>query len=165
MVQGAEHPAWCEFDLTIRCDNALSYAASETSQNVTTATDPITFNVPASGVVAGSADAYPVWTITSTNHPSYSGTSGAITLTNNTTGEAIALSTMDEGDIYRLNAQTKLVEKSTDGAGATYSNAFDEVGASVEIPRLAHGVQNSITLDNLDNQYGVVTIAYRARYL
>ena len=149
------------FELSIPwvCEHAHAYSTSETVQSETVSSDPEAANVPASGVVAGSAYAYPVWVVKNTSGSD----SDPLSLNNATTAETVSTSAgLANGAWARFDAARQIIEKSTD-SGSSWSAWMTARGAYRAIPRLKPGVANSISLGGLSA--GSLVCTYRARYL
>jgi len=158
VVQGASMPNLARLDLTLRLSDACAYSTTSTSQTLTVSSTPQTLTIPATGSVAGSADARPVWVIKNTSGSE----SSALTLTSSTTSESISLAALPNGYWYRLDLPRQIVERSSN-SGSTWSTFYSGVGSATQIPRLEAGSSNSLTLSGLSS--GSVVVTYRARYL
>jgi len=145
--------------LSFFCADPAAEASTATSQSVTVNETPEAFNVPASGNIAGSLDAAPVWTLENTHAGGLTG----ITLTNTTRGESISISqSVGMNEYLRVDVARGVVEYSTDGLSWTIIN--NKITSSpAAFPRLSPGVPNACTLTGVTA--GTLTVSYRARYL
>ena len=141
------------------CADPLAYANSETTQSVTIDETPEGAAVPATGVVAGTEYAKPVWTIRNTSGSSVS----SITVNNATTGEAAACTyTIPNNHYVRFDTARERLQYSADNS--TYTDIMSYLSNTYKLfPRLAPGVANTITIGGLTG--GTLTITYRARFL
>ena len=140
------------FDAVFRLGRAFSQSTSATSQTVSS---PASFNVPATGAVAGNVDLRP--TITVKAH-----TGGALTITNVTTGEKVSTNTdMAAGTWWKFDSDRKVIEVSTDG-GTTWSANQAVLGTYANFPSLTAGVANAFTITG--GTGGTVAVDYSARY-
>ncbi len=137
----------------------LEYALSATTQNVTVDQSPESFNVAAAAVVAGTAVAVPVWTITNTD----AATVGVVTLNNVTRGESLQWTgALAQNAKLRVDSQRCYIERSTDG-GTNWTGVMSGLRLGDPFPGLTPGVQNSCTLVGL--AAGTLGVSYYARWL
>jgi hypothetical protein len=157
-----------QFDLTFTLTSPMAYGLNAPDdQTVTVSSSPTSFKVPADSVptplatdiVPGTEAAYPEWIIKVTPGASQ------LILASTTTGETITLSSISAGDWVKLDRATQHITRSSD-SGTTWVSAMSKVPAQAttpNIPRLAPGVQNELTLTGLSS--GEIVIAYTPRYL
>lgn len=148
------------------------FANAETEQTVEVDADPKSFNVPASGVVAGTHDAYPVWFIKGGGTPT-----GVVTLANTTTGESITWQGVILPDQWlaiargwraaspALQSWSMFLSTGTgaDPTALSYAQAISGFSAGGMFPRLKRGVANAMTVSGLGSD-AEVQVMYRARY-
>jgi hypothetical protein len=135
--------------------DARLYAASETSQTLTVATDPDSFSVPASGDVAGTAVADPEWELT------LSAGASSIEIENTTRGESLTYgASLTSGDKLKIVSAPTSMRVYVD-VGSGYAESMGDVSGVP--PRLTPGVSNSVTVTGLSS--GSLDVTYRARYL
>jgi len=151
------------FTLSFQCEDMYSYATSLTTQTIAISSNPQTFIVPGTSgtTVAGTADPTPVWVVKNTS----GSTSGALTLANTTSSETINTTAgIVNGAWIRFDYDRQIVEWTDDGGVTWYaSTAMALIGTNPNIPRLVHGVSNSVTLTGLAS--GSVVLTYYARYI
>jgi hypothetical protein len=145
----------CRTTATFIVADARLYAASETSQTLTVATDPDSFSVPASGNVAGTAVADPEWELT------LSAGASSIEIENTTRGESVTYgASLTSGDKLKVVSEPTSMRVYVD-TGSGYAESMGDVSGVP--PRLSPGVSNSVTVTGLSS--GSLDVTYRARYL
>lgn len=164
-MTGRSKPVICsggaQFDLEFTAPDPRAYSTTETTQTVSLSSGTNTFSVPASGVLAGTAEPDVVWLA----KPTGSGSTNPLVLTNSTRDEALTYAAaLSSSEWLRITASARQekAEKTTDsGANYTASNASLQSGS--RFPKLNPGVANSCTLTGCAGS-GSLVITYRARY-
>lgn len=131
-----------------------AYETSVTNQVVTIVASPHNFLIPASGVLGGTAHAWPKYSLTGATY------TGQIVLTNLTTNEIArwtgTLVVTDVLDFICEDGNERYVIKKNGAISMA-------VGTSGTIPRLRPGIANSMSISG--PTAGTLTITYRKRYL
>lgn len=154
-----------KFPLDFVAPDPRAYSNTLTTQTETLNASPYSFDVADSGVVvAGTAQADPVWYIRNT-------TGGAVTsviLANSTRGETLTFtSSLANGYWIKVDAQqtTQIVYISTasgdDPTALSYNVSMS--GLTGWFPMLSPGVSNTCSITGINN--GTCVIYYRARYM
>jgi predicted phage tail component-like protein len=151
-------PAAFRTTLVFHCPDPIAYSTDVTTQNVTLDASPKAFNVPGTGVLAGSTFALPVWTFRNTSATPVAGFSFA----NITRGEGMSIAyTMEENEYIRVDTARGVVEFSSLGADWTIiNNAITTSPAS--FPKLTPGGANSCSVTGIPT--GTLAVSYRARF-
>ena len=148
------------FRATFVAADPRAWGVDRVVQEETIAADPQSVDVPAEGVVAGTADTEPVWIV-----EIGAGGAGNVGLSNETTGESVTYapeSSLSEGDRVRFDAGLRqIVELSTDG-GSSWTPVMSDVTVSRAIPVLRAGVQNSVEVTGVGA--GGLDVIYRPRW-
>lgn len=144
-------------ELGFVCSAGVWLAASTTTQTVTLTTSPQTITIPATGAVAGTAPARPVWTFDSDSDLVQD-----VTLTNTTTGEGLRWSGILRDAWMRVDSERQHMEYSED-AGATWRNGMRYKVGGGAFPRLRPAVANTIIVTGM--LAGALTITYRGAWL
>jgi len=132
---------------------------TEVTQSVTIDETPESFNVTASGAVAGTATALPTWTVTNTD----AATVTSVALSNTTRDETVTWTgSLVQDALLRFDSERHFIEKSTDG-GTTWASAMTGRSSGSVFPQLTAGTQNACTIRGVAG--GALNIAYYARYL
>lgn len=152
-------PSAMQFELRFQCADPHAFSTTETTQVLAIESNPDTFNAPATGVIAGTTYARPVWKVKNTT----GGAVSVITLQNTTTGETITCTyTVPNNDWIRFDSQRERLQYSPDD-----TEWFDIMGylstSNKLFPRLKAGVANALAVVGLSA--GELTVVYRARYL
>lgn len=148
------------FDLEFIAPDPRAYALTETSQTVSITSGTNNFTIPASGSVAGTAEADPTYII----KPSSSGATSAV-LANTTRDETLTWSnTLTSSEWLRIKAlaNTEKAEKSGD-SGSTYTAVNTSIQSGSRFPRLSPNTSNAFTFSGSAGN-GTIVVTYRARY-
>lgn len=152
------YPAGCTFQLNFLLPDGMAVAASATSRTGVDATATLYEPSSSSAVVAGNTAAHPVWLIKNTGDPVT-----GLTMTNVTTGQVcVWTGLLATGAWLRLNADTILVERSTD-SGTNWTTVTSGLSDADKPLTLRAGARNQITIATLTA--GTVDLTYRAEYL
>jgi predicted phage tail component-like protein len=152
-------PNSARMTLEFMCANPSAYANSETTQSITVDASPDTNLVPATGTVAGTDYAYPVWKIQNTS----GGALSSVRISNTTTGEVIESTyALPNGHYLRFDSSRQRLESSTDNT--TWTNRMTNINSNyTRFPRLKPAVANSIEITGANGC--ALTVTYRARFL
>lgn len=148
------------FNLEFIAPDPRAYSVDETTQtiNISGAT---AFTVPASGVLAGTAEPDVVWLL----KPTGSGATSPVVLSNETRDEIMtwqnALTTAQWLRVT-ATARQEIVERTGD-SGATYTPVNSSLLSGSRFPKLSPNVANDCELSGFAST-GTLTVTYRARY-
>jgi hypothetical protein len=148
-----------QFNAQFSVPSGLSEAASATTQSVTIDASPKTFNVPASGSVAGTTHALPVWKFRNT----HASTITTFTLANTTTAETITVNySIPQNAYVKVDTEQELISYSTDDV--TYTVIMSaRSNTNKTFPRLVPASANACSVTGFTA--GTLALTYRARYL
>lgn len=138
-----------------------AYALTETTQTVNITSGDNNFTVPASGSVAGTAEADVTFLI----KPTSSGATSPVILENATRDETLTWNNaLTSSEWLRITASAR-VEKAekTGDSGSTYSTVNSSVSAGSRFPKLSPNVSNAFTFSGSAGN-GTIEITYRARF-
>lgn len=147
------------FELEWIFADPFKYSRTEVNRDITLTGGTTTFHEPSAtdGIVAGTANAFPVWTFQAV------GINAVLPrFTNVTTGRLFRWdATLPAGQYLRISPFSDFVERSPDGV--TYINAMKDVNPGSEpfFMQLRAGVRNQIQVQNIE---GNLNMRYRARY-
>lgn len=148
------------FDLEFIAPDPRAYALTETTQAINITSGTNNFTIPASGSVAGTAEADPTYII----KPSSSGATSAV-LGNTTRDETLTWNnslTSSEWLRVKALANTEKVEKSGD-SGGTYTAVHSSIQSGSRFPKLSPNTSNAFTFSGSAGN-GTIEVSYRARY-
>lgn len=149
------------FELEFLAPDPRAYALTETTQTVNITSGDNNFTVPASGTVAGTAEADVTYLI----KPSSSGATNPLILTNTTRDEALRWNnTLTSSEWLEVVAKAKQERvRKTGDSGGTYTYVNSSINAGSRFPKLSPNVSNAFTFSGSAGN-GTIEIAYRARY-
>lgn len=148
------------FDLEFVAPDPRAYSITETVQTVSISGDT-TFNVPASGVLAGTAEPDVLWLL----KPTGSGATNPVVLENTTRDETLTwLNSLTSSEWLEITAYAKTEKvRKTGDSGGSYSPANSSIQQGSRFPKLSAGVANACALNGFAST-GSLVITYRARF-
>lgn len=149
------------FELEFTAPDPRAYGVTLTTQTVNLSSGTNSFNVPASGVLEGTAEPDVTWLI----KPSGSGATNPLALRNTTRDETLTWNnTLTTAEWLRVKAfaHPQIVEKTGD-SGASYSTSNGSLSQGSRFPKLSPGVANACQLTGCAG-VGTLEISYRPRF-
>ncbi len=148
-----------QFTARFLVPSGVAESASAITQSVTIDASPKTFNVPATGSVAGTTHALPVWKLRNT----HASTISTFTLANTTTSETLTVNySIPQNAYVKVDTEQELISYSTDDV--TYTVIMSaRSNTNKTFPRLVPAAANACSVTGF--VAGTLSIDYRARYL
>jgi len=148
-----------QFTARFLVPSGLAESASAITQSVTINENPELFNVPASGSVAGTTHALPVWKFRNTD----STTITTFSIGNITTQEGMTVNySIPQNAYVKVDTERELILYSADDTDYTVIMSARS-DTTKTFPRLVPGSANAIGVEGF--VAGTLSIDYRARYL
>jgi len=148
------------FTLEFTAPDPRAYSTTETTQTVAISGNT-TFNVPLSGVLAGTAEPDVLWLL----KPTGSGATNPVVLENTTRDETLTwANTLTSAEWLELTAYAKTEKaRKTADSGGSYSAVNSSIQSGSRFPKLSAGVANACALNGFAST-GSLVITYRARF-